>query len=108
VVVAGHGFSRDANYHGGARLCLAEKHAISMTLWLRIVAGVLDLFRSLAAFIQKEQAKQDGRNEVELAARREADRASDVARDAADRVSDDLDEIRNDPNNRKRKSRAVP
>jgi hypothetical protein len=108
MVFAGHGFGNYADHHRRPCLCLPEKHPIGMTIWLRIVAGVLDLFRSLAAFIQKEQAKQDGRNEVELAARREADRASDVARDAVDRVSDDLDEIRNDPNNRRRKGRPVP
>jgi hypothetical protein len=71
--------------------------------WASIIAGLVSLFSSLAAWFRSEASKQEGRNEVELEGRRELDRLNGAADAARDSVPDDIEAIRSDPRNRRRR-----
>jgi hypothetical protein len=70
---------------------------------LSIIATVLSFLRAVADRLAEQRAKQAGKDESELEARREIDRLNADADDAVGRVQHDHEAIVNDPNNRRRK-----
>jgi hypothetical protein len=70
---------------------------------LSIIATVLSFLRAVADRLAEQRAKQAGKDESELEARREIDRLNADADDAVGRVQRDHEAIVNDPNNRRRK-----
>lgn len=71
--------------------------------WAKIIAGLVSFFNWLARRIGEAEAEQRGKDKAELEGRRELDRITDAADAARNRVSDDLEAIKADPRNRRRR-----